>query len=227
MAGRAVRAQATRTLSRGSRLGPASAEPRSPAAPQPRSPAPAEVGGPARAGAEPPSQPNPESGSRRGAVPGAAARPWPRSPPAESGPPAARPHARRPEAAARAGGGPQPAAAAVPRRLAEPAFDSYPLRPQFSRGFLRGQRGDPVGRAWSAPGPRQPTAPLRTLGGRLPASEARAASAVSMVTAAPASPPQREDAACGARRLAPGLLAGPGPLRRKGPAGGLRGSGRQ
>lgn len=63
--------------------------------------------------------------------------------------------------------------------------------------------------------------------GRPAASEARAASAVSMVTAAPASPPRGEDAACGARRLAPGLMAGPGPLRRKVPAAGLRGSGHQ
>lgn len=60
-----------------------------------------------------------------------------------------------------------------------------------------------------------------------PASEARAASAVSMVTAAPASPPRGEDAACGARRLAPGLMGDPGPLRRKVPAAGLWGSGHQ
>lgn len=60
--------------------------------------------------------------------------------------------------------------------------------------------------------------------GRPAASEAGAASAVSMVTAQTASPPRGEDEACLARRLAPGLMAGPGPLRRKVPATGLRGS---
>lgn len=66
------------------------------------------------------------------------------------------------------------------------------------------------------------------LGAERPAaSEAGAASVVSMVTAPPASPPRGEDAACRSRRLAPGLTAGPGPLRRKVPAAGLRGRGHQ
>lgn len=56
------------------------------------------------------------------------------------------------------------------------------------------------------------------------ASRAAAASAVSMVTAPPASPPRGEDAACRARRLHPGLTVGPGPLKRKVPAAGLPGS---
>ncbi|XP_077883177.1 protein PHTF1 isoform X6 [Ictidomys tridecemlineatus] len=45
-----------------------------------------------------------------------------------------------------------------------------------------------------------------------------------MVTAPPASRPRGEDAACRARRLAPGLTARPGPLRRKVPAAGQPGS---
>ncbi|XP_047409343.1 protein PHTF1 isoform X4 [Sciurus carolinensis] len=48
-----------------------------------------------------------------------------------------------------------------------------------------------------------------------------------MVTAPPASRPRGEDAACRARRLAPGLTARPGPLRRKVPAAGQPGSGHQ
>lgn len=48
-----------------------------------------------------------------------------------------------------------------------------------------------------------------------------------MVTPQPTSPPRGEDAACGARRLAPGLTPGPGPLKRKVPASGLLGSGHQ
>lgn len=63
--------------------------------------------------------------------------------------------------------------------------------------------------------------------GQPAASEAGAASAVSMVTARPASLPRGEDAACRVRRLAPGLTGGPGPLRRKVPAAGRRGFGHQ
>ena len=63
--------------------------------------------------------------------------------------------------------------------------------------------------------------------GQPAASEVGAASAVSMVTARPASLPRGEDAACRVRRLAPGLTGGPGPLRRKVPAAGRRGFGRQ
>lgn len=48
-----------------------------------------------------------------------------------------------------------------------------------------------------------------------------------MVTAPPATPLRGEDAACGARRLAPGLTARPGPLKRTVPAAGQPGSGRQ
>lgn len=48
-----------------------------------------------------------------------------------------------------------------------------------------------------------------------------------MVTAPPVSGPLGEDAACRARRLAPGLPARPGSLRSGGPAGSLPGSGHQ
>lgn len=59
------------------------------------------------------------------------------------------------------------------------------------------------------------------------ASRAAAAAAVSMVTAPPASPPRREDAACGACRLARSLTAGQAPLKGKVPAAELPGSGHQ
>lgn len=48
-----------------------------------------------------------------------------------------------------------------------------------------------------------------------------------MVTAPPVSGPLGEDAACRARRLAPGLPARPGSLRSGGPASSLPGSGHQ
>lgn len=57
---------------------------------------------------------------------------------------------------------------------------------------------------------------------RSAASELPVAAAVSMVTAPPASPPREEDAACRAGRLARGLTAGRGPLRRTVPATGRR-----
>lgn len=66
---------------------------------------------------------------------------------------------------------------------------------------------------------------LRSSGCRTPGSlRGGLAAAVSMVTAQPAAGPLGEDAACRARRLAPGLSVRRGSLRSGGPAGSLPGS---
>lgn len=94
---------------------------------------------------------------------------------------------------------------------------SFLLTSQLAPGFSHGLFCGRLGRASVAAG----CAPQGA--GRRAASGAGLAAAVSMVTAPPAAGPLGEDAACRARRLAPGLSVRRGSLRSGGPAGSLPG----